>query len=491
MKKYILAIDQGTTSTRAILVDKAGEMVYKTQVEVDCFFLKEGWVEQNALDIWVSVLNVINDLFAKTNISIDEIDCIGLTNQRETTIVWDKKTGMPVYNAIVWQSRQSVSYCEEWKDYKDIIHKKTGLVLNPYFSASKIRFILDNIENGQERAENGELLFGTVDSWIIYKMTKAQVHATDITNASRTMLFNINTLEYDDELLRLFNIPKCMLPEVKSSSEFYGNFEILGGICKVFGVAGDQQAALFGQNCFEKGESKSTYGTGCFMLLNVGKEPVLSSNGMITTIAWKIKDEVYYALEGSVFMGGATVQWLRDQLEMINNAAESEKYARSVENELGVYIVPAFVGLGAPYWDDECKGAIFGLTRGTKKAHIIRATLNSIAFQVKDIIDVMEKEGGVEIDNIRVDGSATDNGYLMQFQSDILHKNITLPKCRETTAMGAAYLAGLGSGFYENLDEIREIYKKDKEFSPTMSKKVRTQYAKIWKKAIKSTRTFK
>ena len=489
MKKYLLAIDQGTTSTRAILYSKERKIFYKTQVEVKNFFPKEGYVEQDALDIYLSVLNVINDIITKTNISIDEIDSLGITNQRETTIVWDKKTGMPVYNAIVWQSRQSNSYCEKWEKYKDLIHKKTGLILNPYFSASKIRYILDHIKDGQARAEKGELLFGTVDSWLIYKLTKN--HYTDITNASRTMLFNINSLDYDDELLKIFNIPRIMLPEVLSSNDYYGNANIFGSKIKINGVAGDQQSSLFGQACFDVGSSKSTYGTGCFMLLNIGETPVYSKNGLLTTIAWKINNKVTYALEGSVFMGGATIQWLRDQIGLIQQASESEKYAKKVNNELGVYIVPAFVGLGAPYWDNECKGAIFGLTRGTTKAHLIRATLNSIAFQVKDIINVMENEGDCKIQTLKVDGGATANNYLMQFQADILDKHIILPEFIEVTALGAIYLAGLGSGYFSSLDEIKNLNKVEKIFKPQMNKEEINKLDKNWKKAIEATRLFK
>ena len=489
MKKYLLAIDQGTTSTRAILYSKERKIFYKTQVEVKNFFPKEGYVEQDALDIYLSVLNVINDIITKTNISIDEIDSLGITNQRETTIVWDKKTGMPVYNAIVWQSRQSNSYCEKWEKYKDLIHKKTGLILNPYFSASKIRYILDHIKDGQARAEKGELLFGTVDSWLIYKLTKN--HYTDITNASRTMLFNINSLDYDDELLKIFNIPRIMLPEVLSSNDYYGDANIFGSKIKINGVAGDQQSRLFGQACFDVGSSKSTYGTGCFMLLNIGETPVYSKNGLLTTIAWKINNKVTYALEGSVFMGGATIQWLRDQIGLIQQASESEKYAKKVNNELGVYIVPAFVGLGAPYWDNECKGAIFGLTRGTTKAHLIRATLNSIAFQVKDIINVMENEGDCKIQTLKVDGGATANNYLMQFQADILNKDIILPEFIEVTALGAIYLAGLGSGYFSGLDEIKNLNKVEKIFKPQMNKEEINKLDKNWKKAIEATRLFK
>lgn len=490
-KDYILALDQGTTSSRAMLFDKRGHVFFKAQQEVKCLFPHDGWVEQNALDIWLSILNVINDILAKCNLTYDDIDSIGLTNQRETTVVWDKATGMPVYNAIVWQSRQSASYCAEWKVHEDLVHEKTGLIINPYFSASKIRFILDRIPNGQKRAENGELMFGTIDTWLMYKLSNHAIFKTDVTNASRTMLFNINTLEYDDELLSLFNIPKCMLPEVHASSYLFGYATALKPDLPITGVAGDQQAALFGQNCFIKGESKNTYGTGCFMLMNVGDKPVLSNNGLITTIAWEIDGKVTYALEGSVFIGGAVVQWLRDQMRMIKHAHETENYANKVKNELGVYVVPAFVGLGAPYWDDECRGAVFGLTRGTTKEHFIRAVLNSVALQSKDVMKTMVKDSKQKIKVLKVDGGATANSYLMQYQADILNSKILLPCCLETTALGAAYLAGLCSGFWKDLDEIKNIHCYQKEYYPNMPKKQISEIDKKWKAAIKATRVFK
>ncbi len=489
--KYILAIDQGTTSTRALIFSKSGELLYKSQQEVKCLFPIEGWVEQNALDIWLSVLNVVNDVFAKNNLTFDEIDSIGITNQRETTVIWDKKTGMPIYNAIVWQSRQSSIYCDKWEKYKELIHSKTGLILNPYFSASKIRFILDHVKDGQQRAEKGELMFGTIDSWLIYRLTKGKVHKTDVTNASRTMFYNINSMEYDDELLKIFNIPKCILPEVCDCNSLFGYASIFDDKLKINAVAGDQQAALFGQNCFNKGDSKSTYGTGCFMLVNIGDTPIFSKKGLITTIAWRINGKTIYALEGSVFMGGATIQWLRDQLEIIKEAKETEELALKAKTDLGVYVIPAFVGLGAPYWDDECKGAIFGLTRGTTKNHLIRATLNSIALQVKDIYDVMEVEGDLKVSVLKVDGGATANNYLMQFQSDILKKKIILPKCLETTALGVAYLAGLGCGFFNDINEIRHIHRCDKEFLPKMSDDEVNDKVSKWKKAIEITRMYK
>lgn len=489
--KYILAIDQGTTSSRALIFNKFGKVEFKSQMEIECLFPKEGWVEQNALDVWVSVINVINDALAKMNITVDDIYAIGITNQRETTVIWDKKTGLPVYNAIVWQSRQSASICEEWEPYKKLIHKKTGLILNPYFSASKIRFILNNIENGQQRAENGELMFGTIDTWLMYKLSKGKIFKTDVSNASRTMLFNINTLQYDNELLKLFNIPKKMLPKVEESYAYFGDATFFKKGIRINGVAGDQQAALFGQNCFDAGQSKSTYGTGCFMLLNTGNKPIFSENGILTTIAWKLNGETKYALEGSVFMGGACVQWLRDQLKLVKESGETEKCAINAKTDLGVYVVPAFVGLGAPYWDDNCKGAIFGLTRGTTKDHLIRATLNAIAYQVKDVMEVMQKDGNIHIDELKVDGGATNNKYLMQFQADILQTKILLPSTSETTALGVAYLAGLGSKYWLSLDEIKKIHQYKDTYVPKMSKEEVDKKYEVWKKAVAATRTFR
>lgn len=489
--KYILAIDQGTTSSRALIFNKFGKLEFKSQMEIECLFPKEGWVEQDALDVWVSVINVINDALAKMNITVDDIYAIGITNQRETTVIWDKKTGLPVYNAIVWQSRQSASICEEWEPYKKLIHKKTGLILNPYFSASKIRFILNHIENGQQRAENGELMFGTIDTWLMYKLSKGKIFKTDVSNASRTMLFNINTLQYDNELLKLFNIPKKMLPKVEESYAYFGDATFFKKGIRINGVAGDQQAALFGQNCFDAGQSKSTYGTGCFMLLNTGNKPIFSENGILTTIAWKLNGETKYALEGSVFMGGACVQWLRDQLKLVKEAGETEKCAINAKTDLGVYVVPAFVGLGAPYWDDDCKGAIFGLTRGTTKDHLIRATLNSIAYQVKDVMEVMQKDGNIHIDELKVDGGATNNKYLMQFQADILQTKILLPSTSETTALGVAYLAGLGSKYWLSLDEIKKIHQYKDTYVPKMSKEEVDKKYEVWKKAVAATRTFR
>ena len=488
--KYILSIDQGTTSSRAILFDKNGQKIEMAQREVKCLFPNSGWVEADATSIWISVMDVINEVLIKANLTIDDIDSIGLTNQRETTVVWSKKTGMPVYNAIVWQSRQSADICESLMDKKDLIHQKTGLLINPYFSASKVRFILDHIENGQQLAEAGELLFGTIDSWIVYKMTMGKVHATDVTNASRTLLFNINEMRWDKQLCDLFNIPMSMLPTVRPSAYDYGELSFLRSNVHITGVIGDQQAALFGQTCFECGESKNTYGTGCFLLVNTGDKPVLSHNGLLTTVAWQIGDEVTYALEGSVFIGGAVVQWLRDEMRLIHHSGDSEKVA--LESPSGeIYIVPAFTGLGTPYWDDDARGAVFGLTRGTNKSQFVRAALESIAYQCKDVVEVMQKETGQTIKNLKVDGGATKNGYLMQFQSDILHTVIKLPKCLETTALGAAYMAGLESGYYQNLESIKKIHEYQAVYNPKMAKKEINRLYKGWKTAIKATRMFK
>ena len=488
--KYVLAIDQGTTSSRAMLFDKHGHPYQMAQREVKCLFPNSGWVEADAISIWVSVMDVINEVLVKANITIDDVSAVGLTNQRETTIVWSKETGMPVYNAIIWQSRQSADICDALSDKKELIHQKTGLLMNPYFSASKVRFILDHIPNGQKRAESGELLFGTIDSWIIYKMTMGKTHATDVTNASRTLLYNIAEMRWDEELCKIFNIPMKMLPEVKPSAADYGALEFLKSDVHVTGVIGDQQAALFGQTCFDEGESKNTYGTGCFLLVNTGNKPVLSKNGLLTTVAWQIGDQVTYALEGSVFIGGAVVQWLRDQMKLIHHSADSESLA--LESPAGgIYIVPAFTGLGTPYWDDDARGAVFGLTRSTNRSQFVRASLEAIAYQCKDVMEVMQKETGKKIKVLKVDGGATKNGYLMQFQSDILHTTIKLPKCLETTALGAAYMAGLQCGFYPNLESIRRIHEYQAVYNPEMKKDTINKLYKGWKNAIKATRMFK
>lgn len=491
MEKFVLSIDQGTTSTRACLINKEGEIAFKSQQEVKCFFPQDGWVEQSAMDIYISVLNVINDVLARHNLSFENLDSIGITNQRETTIVWDKNNGMPVYNAIVWQSRQSASYCDQIQDKEEMVHQKTGLIINPYFSASKIRFILDHIENGQARAEKGDLLFGTVDTWLMYKLSNGKIFKTDVTNASRTMLLNINDLKWDDELLKLFNIPKSMLPEVCESSSDFGEARFLNRDLHILGVAGDQQAALFGQNCFAKGEAKATYGTGGFVLMNIGDKPILEKNGLITTIAWSLNGKLTYAIEGSVFVAGSSIQWLRDEMRMIKDAGDSENYARKVDDTLGVFVVPAFVGLGAPYWDDECRGAVFGLTRATTKEHFIRATLNSIALQIKDVLVNMENATDIKLSELKVDGGATANSYLMEYQAGIIFKKVALPKNLETTALGAAYLAGLKSGYWKDLDELLKIHKLSCVYEPKMDKEEVEKIDYKWKKAIEATRVFK
>lgn len=491
MKKFVLAIDQGTTSTRAILFDKKGKIHHQSQREIPCFYPRSGWVEQDALQLWISVIDVVNEVMVKANITMQDIDSIGITNQRETTVVWDKKTGMPVYRAIVWQSRQSAMICDNLSKHASFIQQKTGLLINPYFSASKIRFILDQIPHGQARAEQGELLFGTVDSWLMYKMSKGKIHATDVSNASRTLLFNINELKWDKELCRLFNIPLKMLPEVKPSSYIYGTASFFSKDVPIAGAAGDQQAALFGQACFQKGESKNTYGTGCFMLLNIGDKPVFSKKGLLTTIAWQIDDKVTYAFEGSVFIGGALVQWLRDEMEMIRTASESEKMAVRAKDSNGIYIVPAFVGLGTPYWDDDARGAVFGLTRDSNNKQFIRACLEAIAYQCKDVIEIMKKESNVSVKTLKVDGGATENNYLLQFQSDILSTVIKVPNCLETTAAGAAYLAGLKTGFFPSLEEIEKRQTYQRIYEPKMPKEEIKRRYKGWKQAVKATRMFK
>lgn len=491
MEKFILAIDQGTTSTRALLVNKDGVVVNMTQEEVICNFPHSGWVETDALNIWVSVISVVNALLVKQNITFDSIDSIGISNQRETAVVWDKKTGMPICPAIVWQSRQSASICDEYEDKKEYIHKKTGLLINPYFSATKIKFILDNVEGARERAEKGELLFGTIDSWIVFRMTRGKVHATDVSNASRTMLMNLETLKWDEDLCKLFNIPMKMLPKILPSSYDYGEATFFARNLHIHGVAGDQQAALFGQACFDVGESKNTYGTGCFMLMNIGNKITYSESGLLTTVAWKIGDKVTYALEGSIFIGGAVVQWLRDKMKMIVHSADSETLAKDCSDTHGVYIVPAFVGLGTPYWDDDARGAVFGLTRNSDNRHFVRAALESVAYQCKDVFEVMKKESNLELSTLRVDGGATANDFLMQFQADILNTKIDLPECLQTTALGAAFLAGLSSKYYKNLDHIKSIHHCQKLYEPKMDEKDREERYKGWKKAVEVTRLFK
>ena len=488
-RKYIMALDQGTTSSRAILFDKEGNVVATSQKEFTQFYPKVGWVEHNPMEIWGSQSGVMREVLETNSIRPEEVCAIGITNQRETTIVWEKSTGKPIYNAIVWQCRRTSEICDELKEkgYEKLIKDKTGLILDAYFSATKIKWILDNVEGAREKAENGELLFGTVDTWLIWNLTRGKVHVTDYTNAARTMLYNIKELKWDDEILEILDIPKSMLPDVKPSSYVYGHTDegmLSGAQIPIAGCAGDQQAALFGQTCFEEGSAKNTYGTGCFMLMNTGENIVESKHGLLTTIAWGVDGKVEYALEGSIFIGGASIQWLRDELRVLYDAKQSEFYANSVKDTNGVYVVPAFAGLGAPYWDMYARGAIMGLTRGANRAHLVRATLESIAYQVKDVLNAMQEDSGLKLKDLRVDGGASSNNFLMQFQSDILDVNIDRPKVVETTALGAAYLAGLAVEFYNNKDEIKKSWIIDREFIPNMSDDKRNLLYKGWKKAV-------
>lgn len=490
MKKYILALDQGTTSSRAILFNKSGEIVAQKQKEFPQIFKKNGYVEHNPNDIWSSLLTAAREVLLSKNLDAGDISSIGITNQRETTIIWDKETGEPVYNAIVWQCRRTSDYCKELakNGYSEMIKKKTGLIIDPYFSATKIKWILDNVSGVRERAKSGRLLFGTVDSYIVWKLTEGRVHATDYSNASRTMLFNINTLEWDDDILKLFDIPKIMLPKVFESSGDYGYTTLIGkGKIKICGVAGDQQASLFGQACFNKGDFKCTYGTGAFLLMNTGSEPITSQNGLLTTIAWGVDGKITYASEGSVFVAGAAVQWLRDGLKIIDSAAESEPLALSVPDTNGVYFVPAFVGLGAPYWNSDARGVLCGLSRGTTREHIARSALEAIAYQVNAVIEVMETDSDIKINTLKVDGGACENNFLMQFQSDITNCEVLRPICIETTALGCAYLAGLKSGYWKSLNDIKSNQKIDYKFTPDISETKRQTLLSGWKKAVERT----
>lgn len=489
MKKYIVALDQGTTSSRAIIFDKEQNVVGVSQKEFRQIYPKEGWVEHDPMEIWGSQYAVLQEVLAKSNITPNELSAIGITNQRETTIVWDKHTGMPIYNAIVWQCRRTAAICEELsKDgFDDYIRENTGLLIDAYFSATKIKWILDNVEGAREKAENGDLLFGTVDTWLVWKLTNGKVHVTDYTNASRTMLYNIRELRWDEKILNKLQIPKSMLPEVKNSSEVYGytNLGGKGGVrVPIAGIAGDQQAALFGQACFEKGSAKNTYGTGCFLLMNTGEDFIKSKNGLVTTIAIGLDNKVHYALEGSVFVGGAVIQWLRDELRLINDAADTEYFAGKVKDNGGVYVVPAFVGLGAPYWDMYARGAIFGLTRGANRNHIIRAALESIAYQSKAVIDAMSEDAGYKINKLKVDGGASRNNLLMQFQADIINGEVTRPIISETTALGAAYLAGLAVGFWKSKEEISNRWFASQTYMPSMEEEVVTKLYTGWEKAV-------
>lgn len=495
-KKYILALDQGTTSSRAMIINQNGEIIGVEQEEFEQIFPKPGWVEHNANEIWASILAVIAGVLLKTNISSKEIAGIGITNQRETAVVWEKDTGKPIYNAIVWQSRQTEDICKKLRKegYQDMVKDKTGLLIDPYFAGTKARWILDEVDGAQERAEKGELLFGTIDSWLVWKLTGGKAHITDYSNASRTLLYNIYDLEWDDELLEMLNIPKAMLPEVKQSSEIYENtvpYHFFGEEVPVAGIAGDQQAALFGQGCFEKGMAKNTYGTGCFLLMNTGGNAVKSENGLLTTLAWGIDGKVEYALEGSIFVAGSAIQWLRDGLRMVRQSPDTENYATRIESSDGVYVVPAFVGLGAPYWDADARGAIFGLTRGTEKEQFIRATLESLAYQTRDVMDVMEKDSGIALKTLRVDGGASSNNFLMQFQADILDVPVERPENQETTVLGAAFLAGLAVGLWKDKSEIKKQWKLDKRFKVKMGSEERNDLYEGWQKAVKATQAFK
>ena len=494
MGKYVMALDQGTTSSRCILFDKKGKICSMAQKEFTQIYPKPGWVEHNPMEIWSSQLAVLTEAMAMVGAAPSDISGIGITNQRETTIVWDKKTGEPVYNAIVWQCRRTAEKIDELigQGYGDMIREKTGLVPDAYFSGTKIAWILDHVPGARERAEKGELLFGTVDTWLIYNLTKGAVHVTDYTNASRTMLFDIHKLCWDEELLKLLAIPRSMLPEVKPSSCIYGytDSSVTGGEIPIAGIAGDQQAALFGQCCFEKGQVKNTYGTGCFLLMNTGKEAIASRNGLITTIAASTGNEVEYALEGSVFVAGAAIQWLRDSMRMIKTAGQTEEYADKVEDTAGVYIVPAFAGMGAPYWDPYARGTVVGITRGCQKEHFIRAALESIAYQTADVLKAMEEDAGISIAGLKVDGGASANDFLMQFQADILGGTVYRPKCIETTALGAAYLAGLATGYFESKEEICENWELSREFTHEMSENHRKELLKGWKKAVKCALLF-
>jgi len=489
MAKYVMALDAGTTSNRCILFNEKGEMCSVAQKEFTQYFPQAGWVEHDANEIWASQYSVAVEAMAKINAKASDIAAIGITNQRETTIVWDKNTGEPVYHAIVWQCRRTSEYCDSLKEkgLVDKIRSKTGLVIDAYFSGTKIKWILDNVPGARAKAEAGELLFGTVETWLIWKLTKGAVHVTDYSNASRTMLFNINTLEWDDEILAELNIPKSMLPKALPSSCVYGesDSELFGGKIKIGGAAGDQQAALFGQTCFTAGEAKNTYGTGCFMLMNTGEKPVFSQNGLVTTIAWGLDGKVNYALEGSIFVAGAAIQWLRDQLKVIDSAADSEYMATKVKDTNGCYVVPAFAGLGAPHWDQYARGTIVGLTRGVNKYHIIRATLESLAYQVNDVLDAMKADSGINLAALKVDGGASANNFLMQTQADIIGAPVNRPVCVETTAMGAAYLAGLAVGYWASKEDVIKNWAIDAVFKPAISADERAKKIKGWKKAVK------
>ncbi|PPK81837.1 glycerol kinase [Lacrimispora xylanisolvens] len=489
MAKYVMALDSGTTSNRCILFNEKGEMCSVAQKEFTQYFPKPGWVEHDANEIWSSQLGVAVEAMSKIGAVAEDIAAIGITNQRETTIVWDKATGEPVYHAIVWQCRRTSEYCDSLKEkgLTDSFRQKTGLIIDAYFSGTKLKWILDNVEGVRERAEAGELLFGTVETWLIWKLTKGRVHVTDYSNASRTMLFNIQELKWDQDILKELNIPECMLPEAKPSSFVYGesDSQFFGGPIPIGGAAGDQQSALFGQTCFTAGEAKNTYGTGCFLLMNTGEKPVYSKNGLVTTIAWGLDGKVNYALEGSIFVAGAAIQWLRDEMKLVDSSQDSEYMAKKVKDTNGCYVVPAFTGLGAPQWDQYARGTIVGITRGVNKYHIIRATLESLAFQVNDVISAMQADSGITLSTLKVDGGASANNFLMQFQSDIMGAPVHRPVCVETTAMGAAYLAGLAVGYWESKEAVVKNWQIDKVFRPDMAEAERTELVNGWNKAVK------
>jgi glycerol kinase len=488
---YILSLDQGTTSSRSMLFDKQGNIISVAQKEFKQIFPQPGWVEHDANEIWSTQFGTMAEAVAQAHINMKQVAGIGITNQRETTVVWDRKTSQPIYNAIVWQDRRTAAYCDELKAarYAETIQQKTGLIIDAYFSATKLKWILDNVEGARAKAENGELAFGTIDSWLTWKLTNGEVHVTDVSNASRTMLYNIHTLHWDEELLKLFNIPAAVLPEVKPSSKIYG---VTGNIIPdsripIAGIAGDQQAALFGQLCTQPGMVKNTYGTGCFMLMNTGEKAITSKNNLLTTIAWQIDGRTEYALEGSVFIAGAVVQWLRDELKIIRSSSDIEALAAQVKDTDGVYLVPAFAGLGAPHWNQYARGTIFGLTRGSSNAHIARAALDSIAYQTYDVLKAMEADAGIHIKELRVDGGATVNNQLMQFQSDILHTKVVRPTITETTALGAAYLAGLAVGYWKNISDIQEQWQVDKQFAPAMDEEKRANLVNGWQRAVRAS----
>jgi len=494
MEKFILAFDQGTTSSRAIVFDKKGTIVSVAQKEFTQIFPKPGWVEHDAIEIWSTQLGVAAEAITQAGLSLRDIAAIGITNQRETTVVWDKQTGMPIYNAIVWQDRRTATYCDLLKQqgYLQPIQRKTGLIIDAYFSATKLKWILDNVKGAREKASRGELCFGTIDTWLLWKLTDGTVHVTDVSNASRTMLYDINALSWDDDLLHLMEIPKNILPQVRSSSEVYGHSQniLSAHNIPIAGIAGDQQAALFGQMCIQPGMVKNTYGTGCFMLMNTGEQPVFSINNLLTTIAWQINGKTEYALEGSVFIAGAVVQWLRDGLHLINSSSETETLAQQVSSNDGVYIVPAFAGLGAPYWNQHARGTIVGITRGTTSAHFARAALESIAYQTMDVVNAMQSDANITVKELRVDGGATANNFLMQFQSDILNTKVIRPTITETTALGAAYLAGLAIGYWSNMEEIQKQWQVNKIFEPVITEKERRELASEWKRAIRTTQSW-